>query len=672
MPEILAGPIVRRVDAEGATVWVAVRRAGPVRLEVYEDQGGRPGAQVLAGEAATVRIGERLHLAAVTARPAGAPLVPGREYLYDLKLADGRGLGDDGVLVDAVAQARPVERLCYPGRSLPGLRRFAEAPLDVHFAHGSCRKPHGKGPDALAFLDAAVARAYADGAPPPQALLLTGDQIYADDVHPELLGRLLAALPELVGVDGEARVDLAPLAPRLLPGQRQALMEEQAGFTSGEAACHLVTFAEYAAMYLFAWSDVPWRLGGPPGEALAGFVEALPAARRVLANVPVWMQFDDHDVTDDWNRTGRWVERVARAPLGHRVVRNALAAYALFQHWGNDPAAFAADRPGGALLAAVHGWDGRAGAQADAVAARIHLPARAEDAARPPEGVLRWEWSVDAPAFRVLAPDCRTRRAYDGPDHAPALLAPEARAELFARGGRGAFTVLVAPTPLLGERLFEQVQRVATWLDVHRPAEAAQGRLADLVDCEAWGTHRPTFEAMVEGLAGWGETLLLSGDVHYGYAATLAGDGVRVVNLTASSLKNRSFPGLLMRLLQAGADPLHAPAGAAPLPAPPPVAPEALGEPRTLTVGGRVLVETVGSDAGEPDALAGPAEDARRGDVLGDPNVALVRFLPGKVEQRLLHGAPLLPGAAPRALRHLATFLAPFPAAPPTGLPEPR
>ena len=66
---------------------------------------------------------------------------------------------------------------------------------------------------------------------------------------------------------------------------------------------------------------------------------------------------DDHDVTDDWYLDGAWCQRVLASPLGRRVVRNALLAYALFQAWGNTPDQFA--EPNGlALLDALDTWRG--------------------------------------------------------------------------------------------------------------------------------------------------------------------------------------------------------------------------------------------------------------------------------------------------------------------------
>jgi phosphodiesterase/alkaline phosphatase D-like protein len=75
-------------------------------------------------------------------------------------------------------------------------------------------------------------------------------------------------------------------------------------------------------MYLVAWDEANWPDHLPStAEALAagarGRLEqarrALPAVRRVLANIPTYMVFDDHDVNDDWNATREWRDRVWRS-----------------------------------------------------------------------------------------------------------------------------------------------------------------------------------------------------------------------------------------------------------------------------------------------------------------------------------------------------------------------
>src|SRR5204862_1401081 len=90
-------------------------------------------------------------------------------------------------------------------------------------------------------------------------------------------------------------------------------------------------------------------------EQLRLFRSTLPQVRRALANIATYTIFDDHDVTDDWYIDGTWCRRVLASPLGRRVIRNALLAYALFQAWGNTPDQFDAP-PGRALLDAVEAW----------------------------------------------------------------------------------------------------------------------------------------------------------------------------------------------------------------------------------------------------------------------------------------------------------------------------
>jgi hypothetical protein len=82
---------------------------------------------------------------------------------------------------------------------------------------------------------------------------------------------------------------------------------------------------------------------------LRRFLDDVPRVRRALANVATYMVFDDHEVCEDWNITAGWVTKVRGNALGRQVLRNGMAAYAVFQAWGNDPRAYATARraPGG-------------------------------------------------------------------------------------------------------------------------------------------------------------------------------------------------------------------------------------------------------------------------------------------------------------------------------------
>lgn len=89
-----------------------------------------------------------------------------------------------------------------------------------------------------------------------------------------------------------------------------------AGDTEG---LHAADFAEYAALYQQAWSQ--------------------PGTKRLLARLPSFMIFDDHEVTDDWNADRDWLKIVhAKAdPFQYwpTTMTDALCAYWVYQGWGN-------------------------------------------------------------------------------------------------------------------------------------------------------------------------------------------------------------------------------------------------------------------------------------------------------------------------------------------------
>ncbi|MCB9550896.1 MAG: hypothetical protein H6705_03235 [Myxococcales bacterium] len=389
-PLVVCGPMVRRVGPEGASVFVATRAACVVELRVF-----RPGeaAAVRWGARATVPLGPRLHVAVVTA-DAGAALEWGAGYGYELEFSVGgqtRGLRDDGVLVARYAEASLEEQLVYRAGDRPGFVLPAAEVGALRIVHGSCRKLHGAGHDALAHVDHLIGLAVTRDRRPgltaavarPQLLCLTGDQIYADDVHTSLLRRLqvYAALD----LDGAEGVEIADL----WPGRRAAALAG-AGLTSGAMGSHLVGFAEFVAMYVFAWSPVPWGLFEKVPDDLAAAFDALPRVRRALANVSSLMVFDDHEVTDDWNIRRAWFEAVMGGGYGRRVVRNGLLAYAVFQHWGNDPAAFAAGAGAGLLAALETGWRGASGDRAAVAAVEERLGMVAEAGIWRGRGRGRW------------------------------------------------------------------------------------------------------------------------------------------------------------------------------------------------------------------------------------------------------------------------------------------
>ena len=284
LPDVLVGPMLRLVQADQVSVFLVLKAKTKVTLEVFESETNGAGVnRRISGTRSTVQLGAKLHAVCVTAK--GPPLLtPGTQYVYDVKLgtADGndnaeapagRGLFTPGVIRGQTSDARDL--LLYPqGPQLPSFVLPPAAVDDLRILHASCRKPHGKGEDALAIGDEIVATAIADDFGRPHQLFLGGDQIYADDVAISLLAMLQdAARPTALGFP----VETLPTGggkpgSDFHPDARAEVVTTVAGLTSDDADSHLLTFADFALMYAFAWSDALWPK--PPAE-LPDFAAAL-------------------------------------------------------------------------------------------------------------------------------------------------------------------------------------------------------------------------------------------------------------------------------------------------------------------------------------------------------------------------------------------------------------
>jgi hypothetical protein len=534
---------VRRVEVHAALIWVATSEEVGVGAEIFRlDPGtGVAGPLVGRGRGEMVRLGPRLFVHLIEAVPFDAGF-PGDTLLgYDLIL-DGDDGGRAERLADLGLLAGP-ERLVYGNLPLPSFFRRERDPA-LNVVHGSCRLLHGAGEDAMISVDEVISRTAHDVGRRPSALFLTGDQIYADDVAGPMIGHLRELANALMGAGDSTSVPGAPSLDLLPVGGRKDVALEGARFTSDKAGNHLMSFGEFAAMYLTAWNRQNWpaafrgqdsaledgrRMAPAAMRArhkyrrevrdLERARAALGAVRRVLANTACYMTFDDHDVTDDWNITGRWQENVKASPTGRRIVANALAAYWAFQGWGNAPAAF------------PESW------------ARVvsdHL--RGSGSAHDYETML---WSFDAWSFvaptvpPTLVLDTRTQRAFDAPEGAARLVGPEERArlrELANNCGRDPAgpLMVVSPVPVCGLELQERRQKFL--VKQLGPYE---------IDFEAWQSNLQGFVDLmcflVEDL-GLEQCLFLSGDVHYGlnlrFVFSVGRRRIAITQLVSSGFKH--------------------------------------------------------------------------------------------------------------------------------------
>jgi hypothetical protein len=533
MFEILAGPIVRRVTENRACIWLAANLESALKLSILDIDGKVLGVSDPSDlDESRCRLGANLYVYLLQARPCEGTFPENALLHYRIDRIEG----DAEVPIDLAEMGLTYGGAQHPSFFLPDrLKRIL---------YGSCRKPHGLEAlfaadpanavtDGLSHGDAELERTHADLALRPALLVLGGDQIYADDVAVSLLEMLKPEATRLLGYT-EQIPDL-PNPAAMAPNGRKAA-SKRAGFSSEEADNHLLGFGEFAAMYLYAFGNAPaWtpqlHLEAKPKrkKAVESFHATLPKVRRLLANVPTYMIFDDHDVTDDWNITAAWYNRVRDSAAGRRVTANALAAYWAFQAWGNDPDNFDRD-----LRWAIESFIADDRSCTGDLADRFDLQL--------------WKhrgWGFSIPSNPpIVAIDSRTQRQPDNDYNPPKLLDRYAldwlRVEwlkLKTRpGGCEGWPVFIAATPVMGFAPVELIQRFGLWLagtlesyPYVRIAEKLLGRegflaekIVEKLDAEAWTSNLDGFVDFLSTLnerMGIVQCVFLSGDVHYAFTA---------------------------------------------------------------------------------------------------------------------------------------------------------
>ena len=438
---------------------------------------------------------------------------------------------------------------------------YTETPETI--LHGSCRKPHFHSDDALAQVDALHKNAFESKHEFPDLLLMTGDQIYADDVagpmlkaihnvierlglyHETLEGAVVTNTNELATHE-HGYYEREQLLPQIATNTVLSSIffgaKKKPVFTSVNAQNHLIGSAEIIAMYLLVWSDTLWAdinidKGGIPQkylaifdkehQALNGFVKQLPQVRKALAHIPTYMIFDDHDVTDDWNLTRGWEQEVYGNPLSKRMIGNALIGYLLCQGWGNAPKKVAP------LIAKVQESMGESGLNSHDEIIDDLLD------------FDQWHYRLDTtPPIEVL--DTRTQRwrSESNMNKPSGLMDWEALCD-FQHSIIGKESVIVvSAAPIYGVKVIEAIQKVFTFF----------GK-ALTVDAENWMAHKGTANVILNIFRHYKtppDFIILSGDVHYSFVYDVRlrfrRNSPHITQFTCSGLKN-AFPDGLIKWL---------------------------------------------------------------------------------------------------------------------------
>jgi hypothetical protein len=557
LPLLLAGPILRRVEPSQVCVWIACSKPVSIQAEVFrlkssplektkfessdnnkENQSDYKNP-IGIGCTKSIRLGENLYVGLVIARPLQSTIDPNSNNFptdellaYDIEITHNIDSNTNGYQkkcerlkdLDLLSGKNSI---VYNKDNVNGhndkrdkaihlptffIRRKIGSPLN--FLHGSCRKLHGKGEDCLAIADELISDSVNNLDKRPCALFLTGDQIYADDVADPLIQYLAQFGVKLLGWE-EQIIGIDRKLTELRIGERQQIVNEYAKFTSENAGNHLLSFGEFAAMYLIAWNIENWPEKYPSEfekfpqkeqlnidlqiKQLNRARNVMPAIRRVLANIPTYMICDDHEITDDWNITKEWYEGVKASKCGKQVVANGLAAYWAFQAWGNNPELYNDN-----FIRFITEYLAKNG--------NMTTSERNEF-----EDYL-WNfhhWTFDCPTNpSTIFLDCRTQRQFDSFQGPPRLVNEEelqSVLEIVKRINykKGDPLIFVIPTPVFGFELAEKMQEyLARKSNIYK------------WDLETWAANERGFvhflSFIVQNL-GPRHCIFLSGDVHYGF-----------------------------------------------------------------------------------------------------------------------------------------------------------
>jgi hypothetical protein len=312
-----------------------------------------------------------------------------------------------------------------------------------------------------------------------------------------------------------------------------------------------MSFSEFFAMYLLVWSPQLWQLidgerlkkcGFQSGQRMLEpkwqqlwhqekqhideFVAGLPQVQRLMAHIPTYMIFDDHDITDDWNLTIGWEKAAYGNLLSRRIIGNGLISYWLCQGWGNAPEHFDQE-----FLNLAKGYFSQPSCEhQDQLINHLY---RFE----------QWHYTIETTP-KMLVLDTRTRRwrSESKMNKPSGLMDWEALTELQQSLLNEPAVIIVSAAPMFGVKFIEMLQRGMTWLG--QPL---------LIDAENWMAHPGSANTLLSIFSHTKTPtnfVILSGDVHYSFAYDVKlrfrRSSPNIYQITSSGIKNE-FPNALLR-----------------------------------------------------------------------------------------------------------------------------
>lgn len=554
LPLILAGPVLRKTTVSEVTLWFVTSQ--PLDIEpLLSLQADLTDALTCRIQSQVVKVSGDCYIYLVSCFPHLA-LPKDQLVYYDVSFTSEQGLSQ------SLEQLMP--DVFYPNQR--ALNFFIPTQVSSLF-FGSCRNPHYPSRDTLVVADHYIGQTLTDLDKRPCILVHGGDQIYLDDIS----GPTLKAIHQLVKIlqmpdeelpgevithsdflhnDPTTYYNRKAILPKVTFKSRRLfnklipVRKTLPVFSSVKSENHAISMAEVIGLYLLVWSPDCWALveqgldeipGGLTAAkqlkykqellAIKAFIEGLGNVRRLMAHIPNYMIFDDHDVTDDWNLTAQWEENVYSSPLSKRIISNALLGYWLFQGWGNTPERFEPDFVELIESSLSHTDQSKVVEVEELLLAYPY-----------------WHYEVELnPTMIVL--DTRTHRwrSEKSLKNPSGLMDWERLCHLENTLVNQEAGIIVSAAPIFGVKLIETIQRIFTFCGHEL-----------VVDAENWMAHPGSAKKLLDifrRIDTPSEIVVLSGDVHYSFCFTarqrFKDDSTLIWQLTSSGIKNEFPQGMI-------------------------------------------------------------------------------------------------------------------------------
>jgi hypothetical protein len=539
LPRLLCGPSVRRCDESFAWVWLVTSAGIEVEVRLfasYEPVSGPACRGTELGRAASTgnRIGTNaaLHLVKV---PCSENKILGKgkvQVASALRIYEILYRSSSGELLPLMNKEELKERVLPNQKEMSFLVPRVKATTDAksRFIVGSCRKIQTIQSDFSTSFSSKALELWSPEDSRPHFLVCCGDQVYADDVSASMWSAIRVIQKEIFG-DFDRDKDFTSLSG----SARADFVKKELTSASGpygvspNPQTHLLTYTEFASLYILNWSPGIVRTLLPESFERFGDIELKAMNvdsivwQKIFANTVSYFLLDDHEVTDDFRIDREWIKREKTSPRLRRFTGNALLSYLIFQGLGNDPVSFGLVQDAQSWAAKlIHGISGDSKVAEDLDTKQLNWK--------------RWSYSIPNVA-PILVLDTRMGRNADSSETVGEL-------QVFSPSKSGSFKtlpvlstnmfsatelvrcldevrtcpfggslVIITPTPIFGHLGLEDKIRAQIEVSSDMPKW----------DYENWRSNPKSFKTLLETIGDnskYKNIVVVSGDVHCAFQAT--------------------------------------------------------------------------------------------------------------------------------------------------------